>query len=51
MKPMPLLSLGIKRWQDSRPTDPVARICGGDFTAFAASPCFLYTESPTQFSQ
>ena len=36
MRPVPLLFLGIKRWQDIRPTDPVDRICGGDFTAFAA---------------
>jgi hypothetical protein len=36
MKPVPLLFLGIKRWQDIRPTDPVERVCGGDFAAFAA---------------
>jgi hypothetical protein len=36
MRPVPLLFLGIKRWQDIRPTDPVDRICGGDFAAFAA---------------
>ena len=31
MRPVPLLFMGIKRWQDIRPTDPVERICGGDF--------------------
>jgi hypothetical protein len=36
MRPVPLLFLGIKRWQDVRPTDPVERACGGDFAAFAA---------------
>jgi hypothetical protein len=36
MRPVPLLFMGIKRWQDIRPTDPVERICGGDFAAFAA---------------
>jgi hypothetical protein len=36
MRPVPVLFLGIKRWQDIRPTDPVDRICGGDFEAFAA---------------
>ena len=36
MRPVPLLFLGIKRWQDIRPTDPVERACGGDFAAFAA---------------
>jgi hypothetical protein len=36
MRPVPLLFLGIKRWQDIRPADPVDRICGGDFDAFAA---------------
>jgi len=36
MRPVPLLFLGIKRWQDIRPNDPVDRICGGDFDAFAA---------------
>ncbi|MFN7594212.1 MAG: hypothetical protein ACK5PU_01220 [bacterium] len=36
MRPVPLLFMGIKRWQDIRPTDPVERVCGGDFAAFAA---------------
>ena len=36
MRPVPLLFMGVKRWQDIRPTDPVERICGGDFAAFAA---------------
>lgn len=36
MRPVPLLFLGIKRWQDIRPIDPVERACGGDFAAFAA---------------
>jgi hypothetical protein len=36
MRPVPLLFLGIKRWQDIRPTDPIERACGGDFAAFAA---------------
>jgi hypothetical protein len=36
MRPVALLFLGIKRWQDIRPTDPVERACGGDFAAFAA---------------
>jgi hypothetical protein len=36
MRPVPLLFMGIKRWQDTRPTDPVERVCGGDFAAFAA---------------
>ena len=36
MKPVPLLFLGIKRWQDIRPTDLSERVCGGDLTAFAA---------------
>jgi hypothetical protein len=36
MRPVPLLFLGIKRWQDIRPADPVERACGGDFAAFAA---------------
>jgi hypothetical protein len=33
---VPLLFLGIKRWQDIRPTDRAARVCGGDLEAFAA---------------
>ena len=36
MRPVPLLFMGIKRWQDIRPTDPIERVCGGDFAAFAA---------------
>jgi hypothetical protein len=36
MRPVPLLFLGIKRWQDIRPADPIERACGGDFGAFAA---------------
>jgi hypothetical protein len=36
VRPVPLLFLGIKRWQDIRPTDPIDRIDGGDFEAFAA---------------
>jgi hypothetical protein len=36
MRPVPLFFLGIKRWQDIRPTDPVEQIDGGDFEAFAA---------------
>ncbi len=26
MRPVPLLFLGIKRWQDIRPTDPIERV-------------------------
>ena len=36
MRPLPLFRLGIKRWQDARPNDPVERLDGGDFAAFAA---------------
>ena len=36
MRPVSLLFMGIKRWQDIRPTDPIERVCGGDFAAFAA---------------
>ena len=36
MRPVPLLFMGIKRWQDIRPTDPIERVCGGEFAAFAA---------------
>lgn len=36
MKSVPLLFLGIKRWQDIRPTDLAERVCGGDLAAFAA---------------
>ncbi|SFK85051.1 hypothetical protein [Falsiroseomonas stagni] len=36
MRPVPLLFLGIKRWQDIRPTDLSERVCGGDLAAFAA---------------
>jgi hypothetical protein len=36
MRPVPLLFMGVKRLQDIRPTDPVERVCGGDFAAFAA---------------
>jgi hypothetical protein len=36
MRPVPLLFMGIKRWQDIRPTDPIERVCGRDFAAFAA---------------
>lgn len=36
MKPVPLLFLGIKRWQDIRPADRSERACGGDLAAFAA---------------
>ena len=36
MRPVPLLFMGIKRWQDIRPTAPIERVCGGDFAAFAA---------------
>lgn len=36
MRPIPLLFLGIKNWRDIRPVDPVQRIDGGDFEAYAA---------------
>jgi hypothetical protein len=36
MRPVPLLFLGIKRWQDIRSNDRADRVRGGDFAAFAA---------------
>lgn len=34
MRPAPFFVLGIKRWQDLRPSDVQEREAGGDFEAF-----------------